>query len=75
MPLAGRARSRPWPQPQWPLKQFASDVTQAALGFICPSPGGRVRALGRSLPAGYTPPGPMGNGRECGFRQMKHKPL
>ena len=30
------------------LKQFASDVTQTALLLFSPSPGGRVRALGRS---------------------------
>ena len=46
------------------LKPFAFDVTQTALLLFSPSPGGRIRALGRSR-----------NARQSDLRQIKRKPL
>ena len=46
------------------LKPFAFDVTQTALLLFSPSPGGRVRALGRSR-----------NARQSVLRQIKRKTL
>ena len=44
------------------LKPFAFDVTQTALLLFSPSPGGRIRALGRSR-----------NARQSDLRQIKRK--
>ena len=46
------------------LKPFAFDVTQTALLLFSPSPGGRVRALGRSR-----------NARQSVLLQIKRKTL
>ena len=46
------------------LKPFAFDVTQTALLLFSPSPGGRIRALGRSR-----------NARQSVLRQIKRKTL
>ena len=41
---------------RWFLKPFAFDVTQTALLLFSPSPGGRIRALGRSRNARQSVP-------------------